>query len=478
MKRKPCMEEIRNGYFCFGDRITVNANSCLNKEIIKEIWNGFCYSASVLEITSTDECIFKIGNVTIPELAGYSYAIEVSSEGVAIVATDEQNLMYGLFALLEYIEPISLEIGKEQLQIPCLSIKDKAAVDNRMIHLCVFPETSAEFLQRFIKMCGVLKYNYLIIEFWGMLRFECLKELAWNHAFTKEQVQSLVKLANNLGIEVIPMFNHWGHASASRVSVGKHVVLDQNPRLQTLFNATGWVWSIEKPEVRELMKNIRKEMIELCGDGKYFHIGCDEAYDYENMSSQDIDILLEYIKEISDDLASYGRRPIMWGDMLLYNRYDSGNLYACSCVDEQMEQQLLTGLDRRIVIADWQYEARKYPVETSLLFKEQGFDVLCCPWDRAQENIQACTETVKKHNLFGIMHTTWHTIQQPRGMIYVWYDAVLSWNNDLVDGEHMTLETAALLRKVDFVNGDYEGAGFVPRQIRVDIPETYELIEQ
>ena len=30
-------------------------------------------------------------------------------------------------------------------------------------------------------------------------------------------------------MEVIPMINHLGHASASRACYGRHVVLDQNP---------------------------------------------------------------------------------------------------------------------------------------------------------------------------------------------------------------------------------------------------------
>jgi hypothetical protein len=47
---------------------------------------------------------------------------------------------------------------------------------------------------------------------------------------------------------------------------GKHVVLDQNPTLQTYFSEDGWCWDIRKPKVRELFRKIRSELIELCGD--------------------------------------------------------------------------------------------------------------------------------------------------------------------------------------------------------------------
>ena len=74
------------------------------------------------------------------------------------------------------------------------------------------------------------------------------------------------------------MFNHLGHASASRSSYGRHVVLDQNPRLATLFEPDGWTWCLSNPETLELLRAIRSELIELFGEGGFFHIGCDEAY--------------------------------------------------------------------------------------------------------------------------------------------------------------------------------------------------------
>ncbi len=72
-------------------------------------------------------------------------------------------------------------------------------------------------------------------------------------------------MANELGIEIIPMFNHLGHASASRVMHGKHVVLDQNPKLQPLFSEDGWSWNLDNQNTVKLLRNIREELI----DGGY-----------------------------------------------------------------------------------------------------------------------------------------------------------------------------------------------------------------
>ena len=109
----------------------------------------------------------------------------------------------------------------------------------------------------------LLQYTHIIIEFWGMLKFDCMKELSWSHGFKKEQILPLIREANDLGLEIIPMFNHWGHASASRVMHGKHVVLDQDPSLYPLFTPDGWSWNIDNPNPLALLRQVRAELYEL-----------------------------------------------------------------------------------------------------------------------------------------------------------------------------------------------------------------------
>ena len=294
----------------------------------------------------------------------------------------------------------------------------------------------------------------------------------------KEPGSKLVALANDLGMEVIPFFNHWGHATGCRDQFGKHVVLDQNPRYHYLFDHTGYIWNISRKEVRELMKKVRRELIELCGQGSYFHIGCDEAGYYSDENALDMaETLIDYTREITDDLAVLGRRPIIWGDMLMHKAKvtkdeQDKNDYFCNCPDEQMSQLLLDRMDRRIVVADWQYSAREYPVSTSLFLKNLGFEVITCSYDYTNQNIQACADTVKSHNLLGFMHTTWHTLHY--GMACVAFGAASGWQESyLANEEHRwdTLEKpAALMRKVSFVRGNYELAGWAPRQTGMGLP--------
>ena len=128
----------------------------------------------------------------------------------------------------------------------------------------------------------MLKYSHIVLEFWGMLKLDCMKELSWSIGYEKEQVRPILDEARAMGMQIIPMFNQWGHATACRLISGKHVVLDQNPALQTLFSPDGWSWDLENPEVRRLHRAIRTELCELCGEGDYFHLGCDEVYECED----------------------------------------------------------------------------------------------------------------------------------------------------------------------------------------------------
>lgn len=453
-----------NGRFAFFGDLNAIAHPCLNKNIIKEFWHSFTFQSSTLNISESEKFIFSLGNAKPLSLDGYDYSINIEPCGVCVCAENEKDLIRGFMTLLDRFGAIDHDEALA-IEMECCQIKDKPMIPTRMVHFCIFPETELWELQRFVRLCGALKYTHVVLEFWGMLQYECLKELSWSHAFTKEQIKPIIREANDLGIEVIPMFNHWGHASAGRVMHGKHVVLDQNPTLQTYFSDDGWCWDIRKPKVKKLLSQIREELTELCGSGSYFHIGCDEAYNFE-LTKDNMDYICDFINEIDEEMRAKKRRVIVWGDMFLYrhSHYNPNNKYACSAPTAEAEQYMLMRLNRNLVIADWQYEAKQSPVETASVFAKAGFDCLLCPWDRGPDQMNSVISTVKEQALMGFLHTTWHTLS--KGMLYVTLAAALGF--DCVDKCEMTqtrTSTAALLRKVMPIDGDYEKAGWSKIQV-------------
>jgi len=458
--------EKQEGSFRFSGPMAARGHNCLNKAIISEFWQGFTYQSSTLQVSETDEYIFVIGNVQKPKTDANAYAIAVEPTGICVAAESEQNLLHGFMTLLDRIYGVDAE-DQLALQIDCCQIRDTPTTANRMVHFCVFPETELWELQRFIRLCGALKYTHIILEFWGMLRFACMKELCWPHGFAKEQIRPLIGEARALGMEVIPMFNHWGHASASRVKCGKHVVLDQNPRLQTYFTDDGWCWDITKPKVRALLRSVRAELTELCGSGSYFHIGCDEAYNFDLTQRESMDAICDYINEVAAELAAEGRETIVWGDMFLYqhSHYNPKNSYYCNAPTPECEAYMLSKLDKKLIIADWQYHAAQSPVETSAVFTKAGFRCLLCPWDRSSAKLNSCLQTAGEQQLHGILHTTWHTLVQ--GMPFVLMAGTGSFDGVLCTkwGSYYKASTAALLRKVFPTGGDYAKTGWSRTQI-------------
>ena len=469
--KRICQMPKENNNFYFGNEVNCKCHKTLDKSVFKELWASFCAGMSKIETKCVEEYEFKLGNAESSDVESYTFVINATVDGVTVSAKDAKSLIDGYYALLGLVEVD----GDGKFHIPCGVIKEKETIKNRMIHFCVFPETELYEIERFIKLCGALRYTHIIIEFWGSVKLDCMKELAWENAYTKDEIKPLIDIANDLGIEIIPMFNHWGHASGSRVLGGKHVVLDQNPALLTYFDRYGWSWDIRKKEVRSLQSEIRKELIDLCGEGSYFHIGCDEAYGYED-DFEMCEVVSEYVNEISEEMKRLGRRIIMWGDMLLLNdRHNKGQdfsssnkeFHVCSCVDEKTEQMFLKNISRDIIIGDWQYWRRIYPINTSLFFKEQGFDVIPCSWNVGEENIVVSCDTVKNHNLFGYMHTTWHTLENEMHVVVAAGISGYKKEYNLAQYKNVIKPiTASLIRKVSPSNGDYKKSGWVKKQVK------------
>lgn len=453
----------QDGRFVIPECVTARCGTTLQRLILREFWKNWTFCRSALSFAAQDGLCFEIGQAKRPALDGRAYAIAVEPSGISMVAENERAWIDGFMTLIDLMEIDQSGI----VSIPSCMLRERAAVETRMIHFCLLPDTALWELEKFIRYCGALKYTHIILEFWGMLRYDCLAALSWKHGFRKEELRPLIALANDLGMEVIPMFNHWGHASQSRAMHGKHTVLDQAPHLAELFSADGWRWEIGSDRVRSLLRQIRGELIELCGKGSYFHIGCDEASGF-GYTQGEMETVTDYINELSRDLAAQGRRTIMWADMLLYREKsaDKTECYTTSAPNADCMAYLLDRLDRSILLADWQYDQKQYPIETALQLQGRDRQVLVCPWDRSFENLEACANTVKHHRLNGILHTTWHTLSG--GTMHVGQTARLCFGSERCDTWFDAAnKMATVIRKAAPTNGDYERAGWAKCEIGV-----------
>lgn len=477
---RPENVQWQGGFLLVGASNVLHLPAALEKdsgEMFQDSWSRFTLGRGSLELRDDSKDYSIVLTVTgkldieVPVLDdGAEYSIEVNSSGLAVAAKDASSLKLAWMTVLQLIAVRSVKQSSEQFALPCVKIHDKPSLQFRGIHFCVFPETSLFFLERMMRLSAFLKYTHIVVEFWGMLKLDAMSELSWPQAYTKEQVKPVFDAVRAMGAEIVPMFNHWGHASAAREAVGRHVVLDQNPLLAELFEPDGWTWCFSNPETYALQAEIRRELMELAGPGNYFHLGCDEARSHgtcDMCATQDSPRLLgDYLNRLDEDIAKTGRRPMVWGDAFL-SKKDWDKPVIATCCEVQRTYETLDMLSRNIIIADWQYSIQEGDVPTLAHFMDRGFDVVLSPW-YDKTNIDTLAEAVIKNKAFGLLETTWHTLPQKIDMVNQAAEA--AWGNNDEAGLYPLMSKttlAAFLRKLVPTKGNYTNAGWRCEEVEV-----------
>ncbi len=467
--------------YTFGSRVTayltIPANTAPNLSSMigrmKYLWNCFAKTASTLDVrllSSHDRsCRLCIGEPPALETMPVHYEIVADERGVMLSAADAKALMDSFTTLVQLICPVNLAEGSEEFYITGTHITDKPSLNFRSVHFCIFPDSALSTIEKAIHMAGLMKFTHIVLEFWGTLKYETLPELAWkDRSFTKAEIKNLVDLARSYGMEVIPMVNHFGHATQSRSCYGRHTILNASPRRAKLFEPDGWTWCLSNPDTCKLLSAMRAELCDLCGEGSYFHLGFDEAYSFATCDvcrkRVPAELLAEYINRLTEDLAKHGRRPIIWHDELIRREAFAGKIPDSVVANGQSHNTdaALALLDRRVIIADWQYDYSStgengHVNPTASYFRAMGFDTILCPWDNMQ-NVRVLCEDARLQNAYGVMLTTWHHLPAylPKFPIVANY----AWHTKEPYTNAPVTESAALLRTVYPTDGEYEISGW------------------
>ncbi|MBI5821525.1 MAG: family 20 glycosylhydrolase [Verrucomicrobia bacterium] len=435
-----------------------------------DMWRRFTFNTVELAIThdaALKACEFSLAGARPPQReANATYALKVDASGIAASATEPAAMRHAWFTMLQLLDADDAAGGGLAFTLPHVEIQDWPAMKFRGLHLCIFHETSPVMIEKAIRLAAFFKFTHVVLEFWGMLKLDALKELSWPEAWTKAQAGRLVGIARDMGMEVIPMFNSWGHATACRIRHGRHVVLDQNPRLASLFEPDGWTWCLTNPRAQDLLRRVCDELIEFAGPGQYYHIGCDEAYSHGTCDrcrqADRVQLFADHINNLAAYVEKRGRRAMMWGDALLERaKWPSG--FAANGSPTLPTHLALDHISRKIVIADWHYGV-KGEVPTLSHFRERGLETIACPWNSAA-NIRALAKGAIANHSAGLLMTTWHHLVQSIPMLH--YVAACVWSKDQAalglwqaEGSLSHATTASILRKLVPADGKFERAGW------------------
>ena len=382
---------------------------------------------------------------------GYRFKMAAAS-GLTIEASEEGGLLNALKTLRQLAEPERQVEKVSYYFLPEMAVEDAPSMAFRGMHVCWFPENDEAFIEKCIRMAAYYKFNYLVLEPWAVFDYKSHPEFSWSEKKVKAKtIHRLVRLARDQGLTLIPQFNLFGHASASRHISGKHPVLDFHPEMQSLFEPDGWTWCLSNPVTRRYLAEMTLELYEAFERPPYFHIGCDEAYSMATcLTCRKADyaaLLKEHLLYFRSLFGEKGAKIMMWHDMLIVSGDPRWKGYVATGSARIGTEALLDALPRDIVICDWQYytvpKGSATPWPTMQYFHDKGFPVLACPW-KDVEGIKSQARLVREKGLDGMLCTTWNYMhgQDMYRMLYAgahatWgYDGT-GWNASSAFNQHV-----------------------------------------
>ena len=399
-----------------------------------------------------------------------AYAASTSKEGVRIAANTIAGVRWASYSLRQLAIAKRGTFKTEGHILPELSLSDCPHLAFRAIHLCWFPETRPQQIERSIRLAAMLKFNYVIIEPWGTYKSKKFPWRSWpKAAMTKAEVDRLVAIGKDIGVTLIPQINCYGHASFSRSISLKHSALELNPEYEPLFEPDGWNWCLSNPETQRVLREMIAELHENFGNPPFVHIGCDEANAMgcpECLKTPAAELVGRHIAGLASFIKSRGAQAMMWHDMLL-DKNDSRWKDFVKNGTKEFSETVLGLLPKDIVICDWQYSycnmnETRTDWPTVGYFLEKGYPVVGCPW-KNYNSMKPMADYIARRGGFGIVETTWHQMHGDEWSRMFMNSAAAAWGSPVTFG--VSFQRMLRLIGRDMKIAEYEDTGHSNYQI-------------
>ena len=261
--------------------------------------------------------------------------------------------------------------------------------------------------------CG---YNAICLQFEHRFEFKSVPWPAPYGSIKPEVIKRLQAKYKPRGFRIIPFINLLGHMEGFIRAEGGQFLGEATTTHQAQMCPS-------KAECVKFAKGLLTDILETFDD-EWVHLGGDEAWQLgqcplcaeREKKIGKVGIYAEHYGPLCQMIIDHGKRPCVWGDMLLH-------------YPEAMKQ-----MPPKTVIFDWHYN--ESPVETSKKFRDAGFDVVCCPtihvfdanWtdlELTRDHIDWHIEAVPKVNALGVCVTSWeyHYLSIFRSFVPIIYAA-------------------------------------------------------
>lgn len=327
-------------------------------EIITETLSAFgpyiCEETS--EEISIDLSLFELPRT---DFQDETYILQFTENSAIIIAESDRAIYYGVNTFLQLMKKID-----DQIIVPILEIQDYPSYQIR----CITDQTSRnqiptiENLKKVIKFLSQFKMNYHYLHMEDGYNFQAYPDIGKARGgYTAEEIKELQDYAQRYFIEIVPMFNSFGHQD--------NIMLTNYPKYSYLGEFPGAAcFNITSSEVRSFIKTLYEELCSVF-TSDYFHLGLDETWDFGKYHSKEIikqqggkgKVMLDYYKFLINLARENGKTKIMcYFDNLLN------------------EKELLENLTSDLIVFYWDYSPKKKYKKAKKL-RDRGYSVILSP---------------------------------------------------------------------------------------------------
>jgi len=254
-------------------------------------------------------------------------------------------------------------------------------------------------IERFIRFAADQGFNAVMLYLEGVIRTPSFPYRAQADSYSQQDIQQIVRVAGEAGVEVIPCVNALSHAEHFvNCDELRHLAAPTRPAVPIAH-----MFDPSNPQTMSFLSDYLTEVAALF-ESDHFHVGLDEAFqltDRESMSA--LDQFIEHTLKLRALITGVGKRMWMWYDML-----------------EFADQQQIDRLPRDIVIGLWQYNSvcigndglqaqfnHRLRVDWLKRLNKMGFTCTVWPGANGLGNIAAMTRYARQHDVLGGVLAVW-----------------------------------------------------------------------
>jgi hexosaminidase len=259
-------------------------------------------------------------------------------------------------------------------------------------------------LKAFVKDLRSQGINTLVMEWEASYPFEEDPQIANRYVYTRAEVKEFVGYCHQLGIDVIPLQQSFGHVEYI-LRNNKYAALREDE------HDLSQVCPAKLALNRELFTRLFKDMAATHAS-PYIHIGCDETHLLghcpicQKLAAEEglSKLYFDHVKMLCDIVVSLGKRPVLWADIALKH------------------PEYIQLLPKQTIFVDWNYgwDLDEFGDHNKLV--SSGYEIWGAPalrsepdnyyltrWQHHFENLAAFIPQCRKLGYKGIIMTSWST---------------------------------------------------------------------